>query len=345
MGWGCRGRLCRLARGRRRCGLGACGVQCFGVAQQKPRPICRCRGVERVGRGCAANTQHCNREPGFFVLAIEKLFSFRPDWHQDERASPLVRQYRTTLESVLESHPQLRECLKHCTHCGIEFLTDPRNASRTNLRCPFGCRQCHRRQCSSRRSTAYNRTAAGKFKKKRRNAQRASASRRREPTAQSGATIAATPNALPAPSAPISPVTPTTPATSTSPAAADIPTGATTADVPVPPVALPDSPAALAAASAASTSSPGVVPFTRATTDRPADPEFALRVGGVVLDGSSLTESGLLPYVGLLVRLIDRRDLSADELRELLERSLRQRRSLSRSRRSYVLEYLHQHPP
>jgi len=34
------------------------------------------------------------------------------------------------------------------------------------LRCPFGCRQHHRRQCSCQRSTAYYRTAAGKAKKK-----------------------------------------------------------------------------------------------------------------------------------------------------------------------------------
>jgi len=99
------------------------------------------------------------------------------------------------------------------------------------------------------------------------------------------------------------------------------------------------------AAPAAPASSPGAVPFTRATADRSAAPEFTLRLGGVVLDRSSLARSGLLPYIGLLVRLIDRRELSRDELRELLERSLRQRRMSTRSRREYALEYLHQHPP
>jgi len=37
------------------------------------------------------------------------------------------------------------------------------------LRCPFGCRKHHRRQCSCQRSTAYYRTDAGKAKKKRLN--------------------------------------------------------------------------------------------------------------------------------------------------------------------------------
>jgi hypothetical protein len=40
------------------------------------------------------------------------------------------------------------------------------------LRCPFGCREHHRQQRSSQRSTAYYRTAAGKGKKKRLNARR-----------------------------------------------------------------------------------------------------------------------------------------------------------------------------
>jgi hypothetical protein len=107
-------------------------------------------------------------------MALEKVFSFRPDWHQDNRANPLVRQYRTELESVLEAHPRLRPCLKRCAHCGIEFLTDPRNVGRTDLRCPFGCRLHHGRRCSTERSTAYYRTASGRRKKKRLNGRRSS---------------------------------------------------------------------------------------------------------------------------------------------------------------------------
>ena len=41
-----------------------------------------------------------------------------------------------------------------------------------DLRCPFGCRQHHRRQRSNQRSTAYYQTAAGQWKKKRLNSRR-----------------------------------------------------------------------------------------------------------------------------------------------------------------------------
>ncbi len=112
------------------------------------------------------------------------MFSFRPDWHQDNRASPLVRQYQTTLDSVLESQPELQSCVVHCVHCAIRFLTHPRNAGRRNLRCPFGCRAHRRRECARRRSAAYYDTVEGRRKKKRLNGRRSGGggSQAREPT-------------------------------------------------------------------------------------------------------------------------------------------------------------------
>jgi len=45
-----------------------------------------------------------------------------------------------------------------------------------NLRCPFGCREQHRRQRSCQRSTAYYRTEYGRAKKKALNARRSTRS-------------------------------------------------------------------------------------------------------------------------------------------------------------------------
>jgi hypothetical protein len=59
----------------------------------------------------------------------------------------------------------LRSCLSRCRHCRIFFLTHPRNAGRHNLRCPFGCRQTHRKEQSTQRSVAYYRDPKGKKKK------------------------------------------------------------------------------------------------------------------------------------------------------------------------------------
>lgn len=59
----------------------------------------------------------------------------------------------------------MRGCLKRCRHCRIYFLTHPRNAGRNDLRCPFGCREAHRKQRSTLRSVEYYRGTKGRFKK------------------------------------------------------------------------------------------------------------------------------------------------------------------------------------
>ena len=77
----------------------------------------------------------------------------------------MVLQYYVMLRSLLRSQSHLRRCLRRCRHCRIFFLTDPRNAGRSDLRCPFGCRQTHRKRRSSERSVAYYTTVERKAKK------------------------------------------------------------------------------------------------------------------------------------------------------------------------------------
>lgn len=77
----------------------------------------------------------------------------------------MVLQYYYLLRSVIRDQPHLRKCLKRCGHCRIFFLTHPRNCSRQDLRCPFGCRLAHQKRSSTQRSCAYYRTDAGKRKK------------------------------------------------------------------------------------------------------------------------------------------------------------------------------------
>ena len=85
----------------------------------------------------------------------------------------LTKQYYFVLRSVLRSRPDLRRCLSRCRHCRIFFLSDVCNAGRSDLRCPFGCREAHRKQSSTQRSVAYYATAEGKAKKKMQNGKRA----------------------------------------------------------------------------------------------------------------------------------------------------------------------------
>ena len=83
-------------------------------------------------------------------------------------------EYYWLLRSVLRAKPDLRACRTRCRHCGIFFLTHPRNAGRHNLRCPFGCREAHRKQAAAQRSAAYYRDPEGKRKKSDLNQRRSS---------------------------------------------------------------------------------------------------------------------------------------------------------------------------
>lgn len=84
----------------------------------------------------------------------------------------LVLTYYALLRSIAQTRPELRVCRTRCRHCRIFFLTDPRNAGRHDLGCPFGCREAHRKAESTRRSTAYYRDEAGREKKRQLNARR-----------------------------------------------------------------------------------------------------------------------------------------------------------------------------
>ena len=243
------------------------------VAHEKPRLAARSVGFDLVSRGYAKIYFHDNREFGVFVIAVEKVFSFRADWHQNDHAEPVVAHYQLGLDSVLEAHPELQACVTCCAHCGIRFLTHPRNAGRRNLRCPFGCRKHHRRQGSCRRSTAYYQTVAGKGKKEDLNRRRFR------------------------------------------PSSAEVP-------------AVPES-------------HPQVPPASIPSTDAAAE----LRLDGVVLDESSLTNSPVLPYLRMMVSLIEGVHVGIEELLVLLRRALRQHSIASRRRADYVVSFLRQHPP
>jgi hypothetical protein len=76
-----------------------------------------------------------------------------------------VLEYYVLLRSVLRAKPHLCACLTRCRHCRIYFLTHPRNAGRQDLRCPFGCREAHRKRASAQRGAEYYRSPEGKQRK------------------------------------------------------------------------------------------------------------------------------------------------------------------------------------
>ena len=106
------------------------------------------------------------------AIQIAAHFRFVETWYRGESVVTLALAYYALLRSVVRARPALRRCLTRCRHCGIFFLTHPRNAGRRDLRCPFGCREAHRQRASTQRSVAYYRDQAGREKKRAQNAKR-----------------------------------------------------------------------------------------------------------------------------------------------------------------------------
>jgi hypothetical protein len=66
---------------------------------------------------------------------------------------------------------------------------------------------------------------------------------------------------------------------------------------------------------------------------------------GVVLDEPGLSNSPMLPYVRMIVSLIEGVEFSCREILGLLRRTMRQHSIGAGSRNDYLLSFLHQHPP
>jgi len=217
-----------------------------------------------------------------------------------------VRQYQTALDSVLGANSELRKYVAHCTNCEIRFLTHPRNAGRVNLRCPFGCRDHHRRSRSNQRSSAYYRTSAGKAKKRRLNANR------RGPSHRAEAEKAIEPSSVPIRES----------------------NGSDAATLDAPRTGIP--------------SPEELNPVVRPSNEPPfhaLSASIEIRIGGVVLDTVTLSNSRLLSYVRMLAQLIDGVDLSRDQMIDVLRHAMRQHSIANRRSVDYVLGFLHRHPP
>lgn len=76
-----------------------------------------------------------------------------------------------------------------------------------------------------------------------------------------------------------------------------------------------------------------------------ASPTIELRLEGVVLNEATLRNSPILPYVRMVVNLIEATRFDCDGIVTLLVEAVRRRSIASRKRTEYLLDFLHQHPP
>jgi hypothetical protein len=105
-------------------------------------------------------------------VALGIFHSDENEWYKKGQIKKLYHLYKELLDSF--SLPE-SFALTTCCQCHIEFPTSFSNRGRTDLRCPFGCRQKHRKKKSNERSKAYYQTPEGKVKKQEQNSKRKTA--------------------------------------------------------------------------------------------------------------------------------------------------------------------------
>ena len=247
----------------------------------------------------------------------------------------LVLAYDLTLSKVVGERPELSRYLASCKHCRIRFLTDPRNAGRDDLGCPFGCAAAHRRRTSGKRSAAFYQRPAGKLKKALQNQKRRRSKKR---------SASEDPKAPEAPSP--APAEATPPATVEAAQRPDFPivgpaSGGSSID---PPGALADEPVAVLdppTDSAARAVPPRDTGRGGERCDpRPLDPGLTSGGGLPRAEPGLERDSGIVRYVRRVVSLVEGRPVGFGEIFAMLERTRRQHSFAREKRIDYVLRSL-----
>ena len=239
-------------------------------------------------------------------------------------------EYYVALDSVLRDKPQARRLLAWCRHCGIPFITDPCNAGREDLGCPFGCADLHRRQRSTERSVRFNGSPEGKLRRYRREekrrlaADRSAAEASQEAEVDPAATVEEAQRAV-ARSGPIPPDQ--------------------RVDHPCPLPEVPPSAEEDQASRSAEAAAGDPVPCSSEDCGGPS-----LREGGPIACSLPAEPQqlefapGIVAYIRMVISLLEGRDVHREEILEMLARTRRQHSFAREKRIDYVLRRLGQEP-
>jgi hypothetical protein len=276
----------------------------------------------------------------------------------------------------LETHPELAGCAVDCKHCGIRFFTHPRNANREDLRCPFGCREHHRRELSRERSRRHYQKPEAKTKKAFRNAQRSFPANFDDAKFSVNGSLSPTDNPSPSVDSPgnvddvahvnvarkfscehcrgatregnqetrdesafpAGTLPTVAPAEGREARIAGVDRGLE-GDRSLPDLVSPELPAA----KPCRTDLHGEA--TNIENPEEALLNLEISLEGVVLDGASIVKSPILPYVRMVVTLIAKESISKNELFAGLLKIVSQRSIDQQTTTGYISRSLDQHPP
>lgn len=106
------------------------------------------------------------------LVTLRMVHVWKRNWYKKEDVREYISNYYGKIRKIIQAANRRYWELTRCAGCGLYLLTSCSNRGRKDIRCPFGCRECHKKEASKDRSTAYYETDQGIIKRQKQNEKR-----------------------------------------------------------------------------------------------------------------------------------------------------------------------------
>ena len=106
------------------------------------------------------------------LVKLRMVHEWQKDWYKKQDVREYISVYYKKIRNIIKTVNHRYWELTRCADCGIYLITSCSNQGRKDIRCPFGCREKHKKEASNNRSIAYYETEQGQLKKQIQNANR-----------------------------------------------------------------------------------------------------------------------------------------------------------------------------
>ncbi len=106
------------------------------------------------------------------LVRLRMVHVWERNWYKKEDVRKYISAYYKTVRKIIQTSNRRYWELTRCVDCGIYLITSCSNRGRKDIRCPFGCRECHKKKASNNRSRDYYQTDQGIIKRQKQNAKR-----------------------------------------------------------------------------------------------------------------------------------------------------------------------------
>lgn len=106
------------------------------------------------------------------IINLKMQYTNKKEWYKNFYIQEYSHKFYSENRKIMRTVSSKNWVLTRCSDCRIYFLTTASNRGRKDIRCPFGCREKHKRESSKKRVREYRKTEIGRKKKQKLNEKR-----------------------------------------------------------------------------------------------------------------------------------------------------------------------------